>query len=570
MNPHLRARKPHSSGVHAAPVFEDLIRRLIKGPAEREAIESGQVDAIIDPATGRSILLPEAQDALREEQARNLSLVRLSSDWQWEKDKDFRFVSCEGAAIGRLGFDDKTIIGKRLWDLPFDNMSKVDWRAHRSQMERHAAYRDLELRSHDPAGGVRYFSVSGEPIFDRRGQFKGYRGTARDISNLKLADAASQESGGIARATLDALAAQICVLDSAGTIILANRAWHAFAPAKACIGIGIPEGANYLAVCDSAGEDERVNGIAIADGIRQVITGERELFRHEYRCNEPAGKCRFTLAATGVTGDSAARAVISHEKVAGSHEKPAGRKLAERLPALDYPTAKRAPVANRVLAALPPKEYQRMIAGLEPVSLAFGDVLYEPGDSMRYIYFPGDCLISLLTQVDQRMALEVGLVGSEGMVGIPLALGVGTSSVRALVQGSGTAMRMEAGRFRFEFQQSPSLQHELYRYAHLLMAQFTQTAACNRFHVVEARLARWLSMTRDRVKSDRFQLTQEFLADMLGVRRVGVTNAASALRSRKLIEYSRGNITILDRTGLNAAACVCYGVVKNLFDGVQP
>ena len=128
-----------------------------------------------------------------------------------------------------------------------------------------------------------------------------------------------------------------------------------------------------------------------------------------------------------------------------------------------------------------------MIAGLEPVSLAFGEVLYEPGDSMRYIYFPGDCLISLLTQVDQRMALEVGLVGSEGMVGIPLALGVGTSSVRALVQGSGTAMRMEAGRFRLEFEQSPSLQRRLYHYAHLLMAQFTQTAACNRF-MVEARL----------------------------------------------------------------------------------
>ena len=110
-----------------------MIRRLIKGPAERQAIESGQVDAIIDPATGRAILLPEAQDALREDQARDLSLVRLSSDWQWEKDKQYRFVSCEGAAIGRSGFEDKTIIGKRLWDLPFDNMSNVEWRAHRSQ-----------------------------------------------------------------------------------------------------------------------------------------------------------------------------------------------------------------------------------------------------------------------------------------------------------------------------------------------------------------------------------------------------------------------------------------------------
>ena len=553
--------------MHVTPGFEDLIRRLIKGPSERQAIESGQVDAIIDPATGRAILLPEAQEALREDQARDRSLVRLSSDWQWEKDKHYRFVSCEGPTIGSSGFEDKAIIGKRLWDLPFDNMSKVDWRAHRSELERRAAYRDLELRSRDHAGGVRYFSVSGEPIFDGQGQFKGYRGTARDISNFKLADAASHESTGIARATLDALAAQICVLDSAGTVILANRAWRAFAAAKGCIGIGVPEGANYLAVCDNAGEDERVNGIAIAAGIRQVIIGKRELFRYEYSCNWPIGWW-FMLTATGIPGEGAARVVISHEKTTR-------RKRAEQLPGLDRPVANRAAIAHRptiansVLAAMPRKEYQRLVAGLEPVSLTFGDVLYEPGDSIRYIYFPSDCLISLLTQVEDRMALEVGLVGSEGMVGIPLALGISTSSVRALVQGTGTAMRMEAGRFQLEFQQSASLQRELYRYTHQLMAQFTQTAACNRFHVVEARLARWLLMTRDRVRSDQFHLTHEFLADMLGVQRVGVTNAASALRKRKLIEYRRGNITILDRKGLNAASCSCYRIVKNLFDGAQ-
>jgi PAS domain S-box-containing protein len=571
MNPSFRTPKRGPSRAHATAGFEELIRRLVKGASELQAIESGQVDAIIDPATGRAILLPEAQEALREDQARDRSLVRLSSDWRWEKDKDYRFVSCEGATIGSSGFENKTIIGKRLWDLPFDNMSKVDWRAHRSKLKRRAAYRDLELRSRDHAGGVRYFSVSGEPIFDGQGQFKGYRGTARDISNFKLAEAAWQESTGIASATLDALAAQICVLDSAGTVILAARAWRAFAPAKGCIGIGVPEGVNYLAVCDNAGEGERDNGIAIAAGIRQVIAGERELFRYEYGCDWPIGRCWFTLSATGLPGDRAARVVISHEKTTR-------RKRAEQLPGLDYPVAKRAPIypvpkrvpiANSVLAAMPRKEYQRLVAGLEPVSLTFGDVLYEPGDSIRYIYFPSDCLVSLLTQVEDRMALEVGLVGSEGMVGIPLALGISTSSVRALVQGTGAAMRMEAERFQLEFRQSPSLQQELYRYTHLLMAQFTQTAACNRFHVVEARLARWLSMTRDRVRSDRFHLTHEFLADMLGVQRVGVTNAASALRKRKLIEYSRGNITILDRKGLNAASCGCYRIIKNLFDGAQ-
>ncbi len=562
MNPHLRAPKQHSFGMHATRGFEELIRRLVKGASELQAIESGQVDAIIDPATGKALLLPEAQEALRDDQARDRSIVKLSSDWQWEKDKHHRFVSCEGPTIGGSGFEDKTIIGKRLWDLPFDNMSNVEWQAHRSELKRHTTYRDLELRSRDPDGGVRYFSVSGEPIFDRQGQFKGYRGTARDISNLKQAGSVSQGETGIARATLDALSAQICVLDSAGTVLFANKAWRASAAAKGCIGIGVPEGANYLAVCDNAGEDERVNGIAIAAGIRQVITAEREQFRHEYSCDWPIDRCWFMLTATGFPGDGAARVVISHEKTTR-------RKRADQLPGLDYSVANQPPIANSVLAAMPRKEYQRLVAGLEPVSLTFGDVLYEPGDSIRYIYFPCDCLISLLTQVEDRMALEVGLVGSEGMVGIPLALGISTSSVRALVQGTGTAMRMEAGCFQLEFKQSPSLQRELYRYTHLLMAQFTQTAACNRFHVVEARLARWLLMTGDRVRSDQFHLTHEFLADMLGVQRVGVTNAASALRKRKLIDYSRGNITILDRKGLNAASCGCYRIVKNLFDGAQ-
>ncbi len=573
MNPELDAPKQYSSALQVTPGFEDLIRRLIKGHPERQAIESGQVDAIIDPATGRSILLPAAQEALREDQARDRSLVRLSSDWQWEKDKDYRFVSCKGATSGSSEFEGKTVIGKRLWDLPFDNMSKVDWQGHRSELERHAPYRDLELRARDRAGRVRYFSVSGEPIFDRQGQFTGYRGTARDISNLKLAYASPQESTGIAHATLDALAAQICVLDSAGTVILANRAWRAFAGAKGCVGIGVPEGANYLAVCDNAGEGERVDGIAIAAGIRQVIAGERELFRH-HGYDGPSGRPRFMLTATGVSGDGAGRVAISHEKASG-------REDGEPLPGLGYTVArraaiashaaiaKRAAVANTLLAAMPLEEYQRLEAGLEPVSLTFGDVLYEPGDSIQHIYFPRDCLISLLTQVEDHMALEVGLVGSEGMVGIPLALGIGTSTVRALVQGTGAAMRMEAGRFQLALQQSPTLQRELHRYAHLLMAQFTQTAACNRFHVVEARLARWLLMTRDRVRSDQFQLTQEFLADMLGVRRVGVTNAASALRRRKLIEYSRGNIRILDRKGLSAASCGCYRIVKDLFDAAQ-
>jgi CRP-like cAMP-binding protein len=227
-------------------------------------------------------------------------------------------------------------------------------------------------------------------------------------------------------------------------------------------------------------------------------------------------------------------------------------------------TANRVPVTNSLLAALPPNACQRLLTGLEPVTLTFGEVLYEPGDLIRHVYFPNDSLVSLLTLADGHLALEVGMVGYEGMVGAPLSLGIDVSPVRALVQGSGTAMRMTAARFRREFRRCPPLQQVLYRYVHVLMTQVTQTAACNRFHRVEARLARWLLMTCDRVRADRFQLTQEFLAHMLGVRRVGVTKAASALQRRKLIRYSRGNITILDRSGLEAASCRCYQIVKDV------
>ena len=231
--------------------------------------------------------------------------------------------------------------------------------------------------------------------------------------------------------------------------------------------------------------------------------------------------------------------------------------------------ARRDPIENSLLAALPRKEYRRLHAGLEPMTMNFGEVLYEPGDTIRHVYFPSDSLVSLLTLADGHLALEVGLIGREGMVGIPLILGHQLSSVRALVQGTGTAMRMAAALFRKEFRLSLPLQRELYRYTHTLMAQISQTAACNRFHVVETRLARWLLMTHDRVKSDQFRMTHEFLGTMLGVRRVGVTKAAHALQKRNLIRYTRGDITVLDRTGLEAAACECYEVVKDMHDGGQ-
>lgn len=221
---------------------------------------------------------------------------------------------------------------------------------------------------------------------------------------------------------------------------------------------------------------------------------------------------------------------------------------------------------NRVLASIPKKEYQRLAANLEPVRLEFGQVLYQPGKSIRHVYFPIDCLISLLTAVDKRRTLEVGMVGNEGMAGMPFILGMGISGVRALVQGGGDALRMDAGDFRIEFDRNPPLQQALYRYTYALMAQISQTAACNRFHETEARLARWLLMTRDRVGSDEFPLTHEFLAHMLGLRREGITEAASSLKRRKVIDYSRGKIQILDTKGLKASSCSCYQAVKTVYE----
>ncbi|HZM47159.1 MAG TPA: Crp/Fnr family transcriptional regulator [Burkholderiales bacterium] len=236
----------------------------------------------------------------------------------------------------------------------------------------------------------------------------------------------------------------------------------------------------------------------------------------------------------------------------------------------------RAPIANSLLAALPRSVYQRLLTGFEPVTLTFGQVLYEAEQPIRHVYFPSDSLVSLLTPIAGHMPTEIGLVGREGMLGIPLALGMSDSSVLALVQGTGTALRMTAARFRSEHGRHQSLQKELGRYIHERIVQITQTAACNRFHQVEARLARWLLMTRDRVGTNRLHLTQEILANMLGVLRVAVTNAASALQRRKLISYGRGEIDVLDARGLEEAACACYRVVKyppngrNLPNGNMP
>ena len=223
-------------------------------------------------------------------------------------------------------------------------------------------------------------------------------------------------------------------------------------------------------------------------------------------------------------------------------------------------STKSATVANRLLASLPDKESQRFLAGCEPLELVFADVLAEPGSPILHVYFPTGGFISLVEKIDGHANLEVGLVGNEGMLGTALVLGVDISPLHARVQGAGPALRMEAAIFLHEHEQSPELQRVLKRYVYTVMAQLAQTAACTHFHVVEARLARWLLMTQDRAHSNQFHVTHECLAYMLGVRRVGVTRAATSLHNLKLINYSRGDITILDRAGLKAASCGCYEV----------
>jgi CRP-like cAMP-binding protein len=431
--PLLAARSP--SELQAAADFKEWVYRLVKGAAEIQAFEAGQIDAVVDPTTGRAILAPEAQAAL-------------------------------------------------------------------------------------------------------------------------------QSSNGLVLSALDALPGEVCVLDSAATVVMTNKAWRAFVAARAGAGLGVCAGANFLTACRDAGASERVHAKAVAAGLRQVLAGERELFRRAYACRSAGGHCAFTLTIAGVAADGAVHAVITRENVrerrrAGTLRGP-GRTMKKRIA-----TLARAGAANRLLAALPTKDYARLLSGLEPVTLTYGEVLHEPGNAIEHVYFPLDCLVSLLTIVEGRQALEVALVGREGIVGSRLAFGIAVSSVRAVVQGTGTALRVESARFLQELRRSPALQQALFDFTDMLMSQITQTAACNTFHVLEARLARWLLMTRERLSSGEFSLTQNFLADMLGVRRVGVSVAAGALRRRKLIHYQRGHITILDQQGLEAASCSCYRSAKS-------
>lgn len=224
-----------------------------------------------------------------------------------------------------------------------------------------------------------------------------------------------------------------------------------------------------------------------------------------------------------------------------------------------------AAVENHLIERLPRKDRLRLLALCEPVQLVLAEVLCHPGKAARHVYFPTESFISLVAQVDGTPALEVGMVGREGMLGAHLALGVVTAPLHALVQGAGAAWRVATPAFRAELARSAALQRGLNRYLYVLMAQLAAAAACLRFHQIGPRLARWLLMTQDRAHSDQFHVTHEFLSYMLGVRRVGITAAAGTLQRSGLIVYRRGELTVLDRPGLEAAACACYGVDRKAY-----
>jgi CRP-like cAMP-binding protein len=217
---------------------------------------------------------------------------------------------------------------------------------------------------------------------------------------------------------------------------------------------------------------------------------------------------------------------------------------------------------NRLLAALPEAEYQRLIPHLDHVSLSFKQVLHEVGELIEYVYFPHEAIVSSLSTMADGSMIEVGLVGNDGVIAIPAALGDNIATTTAMVQLPGSGMRMKASVLKSEFQRGGSFQSLLLRYMQALYALTSQNAACNRLHQLDERLARWLLLVYDRVGSNELPLTHEFMAQMLGVRRAGLTEAANALQQAGLIRYTRGKVTILNREELEAASCECYEIIK--------
>ena len=221
---------------------------------------------------------------------------------------------------------------------------------------------------------------------------------------------------------------------------------------------------------------------------------------------------------------------------------------------------------NRLLVSLPERDRSRLIPQLEILTLFAKETVHETGQEMNYVYFPLDCIVVLISSVEAKDTVEVGLIGNEGMVGLPLFLEADTTPDTAFSQVPGKAVRIKAEAFKEEVSRGGALHALLHRYTQALFTLVAQSAACNRVHAINERCARWLLVTHDRAGADQFSLTQEFLAEMLGVRRASVNAVARVLRKASLIQYSRGKITVIDRPGLEAASCECYGVIRTEFD----
>jgi len=230
------------------------------------------------------------------------------------------------------------------------------------------------------------------------------------------------------------------------------------------------------------------------------------------------------------------------------------------------PAASRSPKDNRLLASLPRATYDKLLPLLEPAPLPLGMALYESGGAQGYVYFPTTAIVSLLYVLENGASAEIAITGNEGLVGISLFMGGETTPSRAVVQSAGTGYRLRASVMKKEFESDGDLQHLLLRYTQALITQMAQTAVCNRHHSVDQQLCRWLLLSLDRLPDSELVMTQELIANMLGVRREGVTEAAGKLQAAGLIEYSRGKITVPDRPKLEARVCDCYAVVKREYD----
>ena len=233
-------------------------------------------------------------------------------------------------------------------------------------------------------------------------------------------------------------------------------------------------------------------------------------------------------------------------------------------------SARQSPLENRLLAALPATDYERLLPHLELVPLPLGWAVYESGDTQGYVYFPTNSIVSMLYVMEDGSSAEIAVVGNEGIVGIALFMGGETTPSRAVVQSAGYGYRLSARLLKTEFGRAGELQHLLLRYTQALITQMAQTAVCNRHHALEQQLCRWLLLSLDRLPSNELTMTQELIANMLGVRREGVTEAARHLQTAGLIHYRRGSITVLDRPKLEAKVCECYAVVKREYGRLLP